>query len=130
MDACVIAQNSEVNDRLGRANQIKKNDAEGDAYLSRGENEKAIAAYQEALILDPSNSVLPGKIKNAFRVPKPPPDVKDKITLGNFYFNRGEYASAIAAYQDGLRIDPNNAILRTQIEKARKAKEIEDKVLH
>ncbi len=123
-------QNSEVSDRLARANQVKKNDAEGDAYLSRGENEKAVAAYQEALILDPSNSVLPGKIKNATRTVKPPPDVKDKITLGNFYFGRGEYESAIAAYEDGLKIDPNNAKLKDQVAKARKAKEIEDKVLH
>ena len=49
--------------------------------------------------------------------------------LGEFYFNRGEYDNAIAEYQRGLDLDPNNAELRDLLERAKKAKAAESRVL-
>jgi hypothetical protein len=49
--------------------------------------------------------------------------------MGDFYFNRGEYSEAIAEYEAGLNYDPTNAALRNRLERARKAKAAEDRVL-
>jgi serine/threonine protein kinase len=49
--------------------------------------------------------------------------------LGQFYFNHGEYDSAIAEFQRGLSLDPNDAELRGLLSRARKAKAAEDKIL-
>lgn len=49
--------------------------------------------------------------------------------LGQFYFNRGEYENAIAEFQRGLSLDPNDAELRAMLGRAKKAKAAEDKIL-
>jgi tetratricopeptide (TPR) repeat protein len=131
--AALDPQNSEVSDRLSRADSIRRDEAEGDSWLARGDAERAIAAYQEGLGLDPSNTVLPAKIRNASAQRRPTVDqkaVKAKIAEGDFYLKRGEYDSAISAYQDALKLDPNSAEAADKIAKARKAQEIENKVLH
>ncbi len=51
------------------------------------------------------------------------------IRLGDFFLNRGEYGNAIKAYEDGLKLDPNDADLRTKLARAKKAYEVEQKVL-
>jgi tetratricopeptide (TPR) repeat protein len=131
--AALDPQNSEVSERLSLANSIKRNEAEGDSWLTRGDNEKAVASYQEALRLDPSNTVLPGKIQTA-RVPKRAPvdqkAVRAAISEGDFFLKRGEYESAIKDYQEALRLDPSNTEAADKIAKAKKAQEVEGRVLH
>ncbi len=53
-------------------------------------------------------------------------DVRGHITLGNFYFNQGEYDKAIEEFQAGLRVAPRNAELNDLIQKARRAKKAEE----
>ena len=42
---------------------------------------------------------------------------------------RGEYDSAVAAYQEGLNLDPSNQDLRDKLDKTKKARDIEKKIL-
>ncbi|MGC2656656.1 MAG: protein kinase [Bryobacteraceae bacterium] len=62
------------------------------------------------------------------------PDVERKtkaaVALGDLHYNRGEYDEAIAEYQRGLQADPANAILRTKIDRAEKARAAELRVNH
>ena len=58
-----------------------------------------------------------------------PKKVRAAITLGDFSRNEGNYEEAIKAYSEGLKLDPKNPDLLRGIERARKAKEAEDKVL-
>ena len=52
--------------------------------------------------------------------------VKSKIVLGDFHFKRGEYDDAIAAYREGLGLDPSNAEIRQKVMNAIKACKSED----
>ena len=65
---------------------------------------------------------------------KPAPDlqkrVKGAISLGDYYYNEGKYDDAIRAYKEGLKLDPNNAELRSGIGKAMQGKATEERVLH
>ena len=70
--------------------------------------------------------------RKAAENPPPPPAVDPaKIAaakkLGQFYLNRGEYDNAIAEFQRGLELDPQNAELHTLIQRAKKAKEAESR---
>jgi serine/threonine-protein kinase len=47
--------------------------------------------------------------------------VRGKLNLGKFHESRGEYDEAIAALQEGLKLDPTNLELRQQLEKTIKA---------
>jgi len=49
--------------------------------------------------------------------PPVPPNIKPKITLGDWHLTRGEYDDAIASYREGLNMDPSNAELRQKLEK-------------
>ena len=55
--------------------------------------------------------------------------VKSAITQGDFFLKRGEYDSAINAYQEGLNLDPSNQQLRDKLEQTKKARDIERRVL-
>jgi serine/threonine protein kinase len=89
----------------------------------------------------PSSSRPPSKTeKSARRVilpaeKKPAVKVADQtriagaIKLGNFYYARGEYDSAITEYARGLDFDPTNAELRALLGKAKKAQAAERRVL-
>ena len=63
---------------------------------------------------------------------KPPPVdphvVRGKVSLGDFLYKRGEYDKAIAAYQEGLALDPNNAEIREKIDITIKACNAENKL--
>ncbi len=67
------------------------------------------------------------------KLPEPPrvdpAMVRSWITQGDFFLKRGDYDSAIAAYQDGLNLDPSNQQLRDKIDKTKKARDIERKIL-
>lgn len=58
-----------------------------------------------------------------------PTRIRSAITQGDFFLKRGEYDSAIAAYQEGLNLDPSNQQLRDKLEQTKKARDIERKVL-
>ncbi len=51
--------------------------------------------------------------------------IREAITLGDFYRDRGEYDNAIREYKRGLSLDPSNAELRDRIRRARNAKRAE-----
>ena len=55
--------------------------------------------------------------------------VRSWITQGDFFLKRGEYDSAVAAYQEGLNLDPSNQDLRDKLDKTKKARDIEKKIL-
>jgi serine/threonine-protein kinase len=56
--------------------------------------------------------------------------IKAAITLGDFYLKDGNYADAIKAYQEGLNLDPSNPELLDRMERAKKAKAAEERILH
>ncbi|MGB6460448.1 MAG: protein kinase [Candidatus Acidiferrum sp.] len=49
--------------------------------------------------------------------------VSDTTSLGDLYFQNGEYDNAIKEYQQGLQADPSNAPLQDKLARARKAKD-------
>jgi serine/threonine-protein kinase len=59
-----------------------------------------------------------------------PNKIKAAITLGDSYFKDGKYDDAIRAYQEGLNLDPSNPDLLDRMERAKKAKAVEEKILH
>jgi serine/threonine protein kinase len=56
--------------------------------------------------------------------------IKAAITLGDSCFKDGKYDDAIKAYQEGLNLDPSNPELLDRMERAKKAKAAEEKILH
>ncbi|MBZ5671185.1 MAG: protein kinase [Acidobacteriia bacterium] len=86
----------------------------------------------------PSDERFTTKKKEPKRMPEPKPSepvrvdlarVKSAITQGDFFLKRGEYDSAINAYQEGLNLDPSNQQLRDKLEQTKKARDIERRVL-
>ncbi|HLY59377.1 MAG TPA: protein kinase [Terriglobia bacterium] len=59
-----------------------------------------------------------------------PAKVAGSIKLGDFYLSRGEYDNAITEFQKGLSLDPSNATLREKLDRAKKAKAAESRVLN
>jgi serine/threonine protein kinase len=59
-----------------------------------------------------------------------PKKIRAAITLGDFYLKDGNYADAIKAYQEGLNLDPSNPDLLDRMERAKKAKAVEERILH
>jgi serine/threonine protein kinase len=59
-----------------------------------------------------------------------PKKIEAAITLGDSYFKDGKYDDAIKAYQEGLNLDPSNPDLLDRMERAKKAKAVEEKILH
>jgi serine/threonine-protein kinase len=55
--------------------------------------------------------------------------IKAALALGNVYFGDGKYDDAIRAYEDGLNLDRSNRELRDRLERAKKAKAAEQRVL-
>jgi len=66
--------------------------------------------------------------------PTPPPvdlkAIRGRISLGDFHYKRGEYDDAIAAYQEGLGLDPSNAELNHKLEETIKACKKENSILN
>ena len=56
--------------------------------------------------------------------------MKAAIAMGDLYYDRGDYDSAISEYQKGLRADPTNKTLQNKIQNAKKAKAAEERLLH
>ena len=54
--------------------------------------------------------------------------VRERISLGDFHINRGEYDQAIAEYQKALDLVPSNAGARTKLNRARRAQAAEERL--
>jgi serine/threonine-protein kinase len=59
-----------------------------------------------------------------------PKKIKAAIALGESRFKDGKYDEAIKAYQEGLNLDPSNPELLDRMERAKKAKAAEERILH
>lgn len=59
-----------------------------------------------------------------------PAKIAGSIKLGEFYLGRGEYDNAINEFRKGLSLDPTNPTLRQELDKARKAKASESRILN
>jgi serine/threonine protein kinase len=59
-----------------------------------------------------------------------PKKIKAAITLGDSCFKDGKYDDAINAYQEGLNLDPSNPELLDRMERAKKTKAVEERILH
>ncbi|MFB3920516.1 MAG: protein kinase [Terriglobia bacterium] len=55
-----------------------------------------------------------------------PKQISAAIKMGDFFFERGEYDSALGEYQRGLGLDPTNQVLRAKILRTRRAKAAEE----
>jgi hypothetical protein len=94
-----------------------------------------IMPVQSSLPLEPVP--VPAPASNPQTVPEGPEppirqsrsmQVKAKLDEGDFRLRRGEYELAIAAYQEGLKLDPSNAELRHQLEMAVRPRETENEM--
>ncbi|KAJ2482747.1 Small glutamine-rich tetratricopeptide repeat-containing protein 2 [Coemansia sp. RSA 2320] len=70
------------------------------AYSQNGDHQKAIDDARRALAIDPNYS-------------------KGYSRLGLACFGMGNYEEAVAAYENGLKLDPANKIMETSLETAR-----------
>ena len=65
----------------------------GMAYSAKGEYDRAIVDYEQAMKLDPKDALAVNNLANA-------------------YYRKGEYARAIPYYDRALRLNPNFAIAK------------------
>ena len=65
-----------------------------------------------------------------FKPPVDPHVIRGKISLGDFLYKRGQYDKAIAAYREGLELDPNNAEIHQKLDEVIKACKKENDVLN
>jgi len=76
----------------------------------------------------------PGEAKaDETKSEKKPVDMRAVQALkaeGDLDYDKGQYDDAIRAYRKGLALDPANRVLQQQINRARKAKQTEEKLLH
>jgi tetratricopeptide (TPR) repeat protein len=56
-------------------------------------------------------------------------EVNRAVAAGDVFFELGQYDLAVRAYQGPLKLDPNNKLLRSKIDRALKAKAAEQQFL-
>jgi serine/threonine protein kinase/cytochrome c-type biogenesis protein CcmH/NrfG len=104
---------------------------EGQAYLDRREYGEAIAEFEIALELDPTNQELKGRLDQAQKAAKETAVRKgtmDALKRGQAYMDQGEYDRAIREFQYALKLDPNNRELKSRIDQAQRAKAEEERL--
>jgi tetratricopeptide (TPR) repeat protein len=97
-------------------NQVSDLIKQGDSYYASGAYDNAIDEYQKGLELDPENSALKEKLRQA-RLEK---QLGDLINRGDSHYASGAYDEAIDEYQKGFTLDPNNSVLKGRIQRVRK----------
>ena len=85
---------------LSACNDAAAYNSRGIAYYNKGDNDRAIADYNEALRLDPNYAAA-------------------YLGRGNAYYLKGDYARARADWEKALQLDPNNANARNNLERLR-----------
>ncbi len=100
----------------------------GVAYEESGETDKAKAAYQQAIKMDPKNREAHLALANLYysqgkyiyaalaysdAVYLDPMDIETRYMQGLCYFNAREWGRAAAAWEDLLHYDPNHPLART-----------------
>ncbi len=97
--------------------------------VSKGSVKKTVPAF----VQPPSHFVQSEPA--ATRAPEPrsaPPvdtkKVKAAISMGEFYFDHGDYEKAIDEFEQGLSLDPANMDLKSRISKAKRAKAAEEQL--
>ena len=96
---------------------------------SKGSVRKTVPAF----VQPPSHSIQSEPA--ATRAPEPrsvppvdPKKVKAAISMGEFYFDHGDYDKAIDEFEQGLALDPANMDLKSRISKAKRAKAAEEQL--
>eukprot|EP01104_Vermistella_antarctica_P014723 TRINITY_DN4688_c0_g5_i1.p1 TRINITY_DN4688_c0_g5~~TRINITY_DN4688_c0_g5_i1.p1 ORF type:complete len:549 (-),score=187.91 TRINITY_DN4688_c0_g5_i1:401-2017(-) len=98
--------------------------AEGNKFLSLGDNEKAVEKYTEAVKLNPKNAIYyanraaaqthlkhydEAKADCRMAIKVDPTYHKAHSRLAFIHFQLGEYQTAVDCYNDALKVDPTNA---------------------
>jgi tetratricopeptide (TPR) repeat protein len=77
--------------------------------LQKGQVDKAIAEYRNALKIDPKNIQIRLKVGDLLlKMNKPEEAVDEFLKAGSTYISQGFYPKAIAVYKQILRVDPSN----------------------
>jgi tetratricopeptide (TPR) repeat protein len=101
---------------------------EGDSDYAKGAYRESTRKYQEALALDAENPALPEKIQRAqdAMASTLKNQVSDLIKQGDSYYASGAYDNAIDEYQKGLKLDPENSVLKNKLQQAQLKKQVDD----
>jgi tetratricopeptide (TPR) repeat protein len=112
----------------------------GNAYWGKKDYDKAIADYTQAIRLNPNEAVYTENLALAYnnrgnayydkkdydraiadytQAINQGPSASRYNRRGNAYWGKKDYARARADYEQALRLDPNNAIARSNLEKLR-----------
>ena len=79
-------------------------------------------------------------MKNSSKSSGPPPEegtvdtaarkkkINAALTLGDLFYENGEYDNAVKTYTDGLQVDRSNAELQSRIKRAQRAKATEESI--
>jgi serine/threonine protein kinase len=91
------------------------------------------AAGQQSTVSRGGQAMPPARGQGAeATTPKPPAvdlkAVKAALAMGDIFYDRGDYDTAISEYQKGLKADPANATLRARIERVHSAKAAEERL--
>lgn len=126
---------------MSNSELAKQAKAEGNAFFSSKEWDKAIEKYTKAIELDPNGAIshtfysnrsacYAGKadydnaLKDGKKCVELKPDfVKGYSRVGLAHFKLGDLDAAQKAYEDGLKVDGNNASLKSGLEETKRAKE-------
>ncbi|MBN1897513.1 MAG: tetratricopeptide repeat protein [Spirochaetes bacterium] len=101
----------------------------GDEYFKEGKYDEAIFLWRKALTIEPENTEIENKIIDAFKFKiafEKDNQIKTLLKEGQEYMANGLTSSAIAIFEEVLRLDPDNKqarSLREQLLAEKKAEE-------
>lgn len=108
--ACYALQDKLISRELGDVSAVRKEQAkvvatEADKLLEEGKDREAIAKFQEATLIDPSNDEI-------------------YVKLGDCYFKLGDYRNAERQYRIAISLNKNNEYAFIGLAKALKARKL------